>query len=70
MYPAIREHREAVKQLSPELLEQYPEVPWRRVAGFRDMLIHDYMGVGLDQAWNVIENDLPQLKRAVQSMPE
>jgi hypothetical protein len=40
---------EAVKQLSPERLEQYDEVPWRRIAGFRDILIHDYMGVDLDE---------------------
>jgi uncharacterized protein with HEPN domain len=59
---------EAVKQLSPELLEQYDQVPWRRIAGFRDILIHDYMGVDLDEVWNVIENDLPQLKRTVQAM--
>jgi uncharacterized protein with HEPN domain len=59
---------EAVKQLSPELLKQYDQVPWRRIAGFRDILTHDYMGVDLDEVWNVIENDLPQLKRTVQTM--
>jgi uncharacterized protein with HEPN domain len=59
---------EAVKQLSPELLEQYPDVPWRRIAGFRDVLIHDYMGVDLDEVWNVIENDLPKLKETVERM--
>jgi uncharacterized protein with HEPN domain len=37
---------EAVKQLSPRLLEWYPAIPWRRVAGFRDVLIHDYQLYG------------------------
>lgn len=59
---------EAVKQLSPEIREKYPGVPWRRVAGFRDVLIHDYMGVDLDEVWNVIQKDLPDLKRTVSEM--
>lgn len=59
---------EAVKQLSPEIREKYPGVPWRRVAGFRDVLIHDYMGVDLDEVWNVIQKDLPDLKRTVNEM--
>ncbi|MCS4056783.1 HepT-like ribonuclease domain-containing protein [Salinibacter ruber] len=61
---------EAVKQLSPKLRAQYPEVPWRRIAGFRDVLIHDYMGVDLQEVWNVIENDLPALKEIVGAMRE
>jgi uncharacterized protein with HEPN domain len=59
---------EAVKQLSSELLEQYPNVPWRRIAGFRDVLIHNYMGVDLDEVWNVIENDLSPLKDTIETM--
>jgi len=61
---------EAVKQLSPALRTEYPEVPWRRVAGFRDVLIHNYMGVDVDEVWNVIEKDLPQLKQTVETMRE
>jgi uncharacterized protein with HEPN domain len=56
---------EATKRLSDEALEQTPEIPWRRVASFRDVLIHDYMGINLNRVWNVIENDLPNLKQAV-----
>ena len=59
---------EAVKQLSSTLRDQYPEVPWRRIAGFRDVLIHNYMGVDLDEVWNVIEKDLPPLKRTIEKM--
>jgi len=61
---------EAVKRLSPALLQQYSEVPWRRIAGFRDVLIHNYMGVDLDEVWNVIEKDLPRLKETVKAMRE
>lgn len=51
LHPRIRERvlQKAVRRLSPELLEKYPDVPWCRLAGFRDVLIHDYMGVDLDR---------------------
>lgn len=61
---------EAVKQVSPDLRDRYSDVEWRRVAGFRDVLIHNYMGVDLDEVWNVIEKDLPRLKRTVKAMLE
>ncbi|MEA5617429.1 DUF86 domain-containing protein [Cronbergia sp. UHCC 0137] len=53
---------EAVKLLSMELRQNYSEIPWRRIAGFRDVLIHDYMGIDLVEVWNVVELNLPNLK--------
>jgi len=53
---------EAAKQVSAQLRRTHPEVPWRDVAGFRDVLIHDYLRVDVDEVWNVVESDLPGLK--------
>ena len=47
---------------------RYPDIPWRRVAGFRDILIHNYMGVDLDEVWNVIDNELSRLKETIRVM--
>ena len=61
---------EAAKRLSPGVLDKVPEIPWRRVAGFRDVLIHDYSGVDYEEVWNIIENELHNLKEAVNYLLE
>lgn len=53
---------EAVKRLSMELRQENDDVPWRQMAGFRDMLIHDYLRVDMTEVWAVVEYDLPELK--------
>jgi uncharacterized protein with HEPN domain len=53
---------EAVKRLSSDFKERYPGIPWRSIAGLRDVLIHDYMGVDLETVWNVVRLNLPELK--------
>ena len=59
---------EATKSLSDQSKSRHPEIPWRRIAGFRDVLIHDYMGIEMNEVWNVIEQELPKLQSAVQAL--
>jgi uncharacterized protein with HEPN domain len=56
---------EAAKRLSDDVRKAHPDIPWRRIAGFRDVLIHDYMGVKLGLVWNVIQESLPRLHEVV-----
>lgn len=53
---------EASKKLDPEFKEKYGGIPWKKIAGMRDKLIHDYFGVDLDAVWDTIERDIPRLK--------
>jgi uncharacterized protein with HEPN domain len=59
---------EAVKQLSPEIRKKYPEITWRKIAGFRDILIHSYTGINVDEVWGVIKDNLPKLKQQIQQI--
>lgn len=56
---------EATQRLSVELQIAHPEIEWRKIAGFRNVLVHDYLGVDLERVWLIIEQSLPALKRAV-----
>jgi uncharacterized protein with HEPN domain len=56
---------EATKRLSPELRARFGELPWRRAAGLRDVLVHDYDGVSLRRVWLVTQSDLPAFAEQV-----
>lgn len=59
---------EATKRLSTSLRETHPTIPWRNVAGFRDILIHDYDRVGIQEVWSVIERNLPSLQQNIKDI--
>ncbi|NLG79711.1 MAG: DUF86 domain-containing protein [Firmicutes bacterium] len=52
---------EAAKNLSQDLREKYPDVPWKGMAGVRDRLIHHYFGVNLDIVWQIATQELPEV---------
>jgi len=59
---------EATKNISKEYRNQYPDIPWREMAGLRDVLIHDYLGVDLKIVWAVVKNELPRLLTQIKNL--
>lgn len=59
---------EAAKMVSDQIKKEHPDIPWRKIAGFRDILIHRYMGVDMDAVWNVVISDLPAFKAGIVSI--
>jgi uncharacterized protein with HEPN domain len=59
---------EAAKRVSEEYRVKHPEIPWRLMAGFRDVLIHAYEGVDLPRVWRIASQDLPRVKAAISIM--
>lgn len=59
---------EAVKQIPDEIRNRYPEIPWKRVAGLRDKLIHDYWGTDMPIVMFVVRENLPKLQETVKKI--
>ena len=59
---------EAARKLSEETRSEHDEVPWPAIIAMRNILVHDYFSVDIDEVWSTIERDLPPLKVEVSSI--
>jgi uncharacterized protein with HEPN domain len=59
---------EAAKRVPEAYRRRYPEIPWRLMAGFRDVLIHAYEGIDLNRVWRIVSDDLPVVRQAIEKL--
>lgn len=59
---------EAVKKIPATVKNKYKQIPWRKIAGMRDKLIHEYFGVNIPVVWRTIKEDIPGIKPLVKQM--
>lgn len=61
---------EATKQLDADFRAKHPQIEWKKIAGMRDKLIHDYIGVDLWAVWGVVEGVIPTFQQQIQEIIE
>jgi len=59
---------EAARNIPASFRKKHNHIPWKKIAGMRDKLAHDYFGVSLNVAWDVAKSDLPKLKKDIEKL--
>src|SRR3972149_4134255 len=67
---AIEVIGEAVKHIPMDFRTKFPDIPWRDIAGMRDVLIHDYFAVDFETVWETVKTDIPKTKAALAQVLE
>jgi uncharacterized protein with HEPN domain len=57
-----------VRSIDPDFRNKRPSIPWRLIAGMRNILIHDYGNINLEIIWSAVENNVPSLKTEIQKL--
>ena len=61
---------EAVKNLPLNFTKKYSNIPWKGIAGMRDKIIHHYFGLDLGTIWDIVKEDIPELKKQIKKIKE
>ena len=59
---------ESTQRLAEEVKGKHPAVPWKSIAAFRNILVHNYLGVDLERIWRIVQEDVPLLKEVINRM--
>lgn len=57
---------ESTQRLTDEFKEAHPDVEWYKIAGLRNILVHDYLGIDIETVWNIVEHKLPELRQVIE----
>jgi len=61
---------EAARKLSDDFQNAHPRIAWQQIIAMRNILIHDYFGIDVDEVWNTVQRDLPLLRRGLTGILE
>ncbi len=61
---------EAAKKIPKSIRNKYPNIPWKKISGMRDKLIHEYFGIDLEILWKVAKDNIPPLKSTIKNILE
>lgn len=59
---------EAAKKISPDFRKEHKHIEWKKIAGLRDVLIHEYSNIDLDMIWQIVRQDVPQLLKEMRGL--